>query len=137
MKLLTPGNLNRHKAALMTINYEKMNEIKAKDLENLLWQAFWSYSEELGLNESEAKKESMLKLAHRIIPEYAASAMEYDLAYDYPLFQLFILSMLSEENFLKVPEVTEVMRIEGPDDNAKLARIVMEFNKKGITWEPC
>ena len=118
------------------LTYNEIQIMRQKDLEHLLWQVFWSYSQELGLDESEAKKEEMIERAAITIPDFAESATGLELLFDYPVIYMFLASLQGQNNYLKTPECIEFMKMEGPDNDAKLAYLVAEIKSKGDK-NPC
>ncbi len=103
------------------ITYNQEQQLLQKDLENLLWQVFWSYEVELGLTTSEERKTQMVQRAVEIIPEFAESAMELTLTFSFQLITIFLSSLQQYENLLAHPDLQAFMKIEGPDNDAKLA----------------
>ena len=117
------------------MTYNETLAIKQKDLERLLWEVFWSYSRELGLEGSEAEKEKKVALAEKMIPDFAESATALDLYFDYPVIHLFLTSLHLQQNFLKSDEVKNIMEVKGPDNNSKLALLVRGLKEKGVVWQ--
>lgn len=111
------------------VDFSQEQLLAQKDMERLLWKVFWSYSKELGLEENEEIKEEMTCRASNLIPAFAASTVEFELLFDYPLIDFFIASLESDQNLFTMPDVQRLMQIKGPSNDAKLARFVIEMQE--------
>jgi hypothetical protein len=117
------------------ITYNDNNALKAKDFENKLWEVFWSYPQELRLDDPQVKQEKMRR-ADFLIPELAAMFVEFDLYFDYPLVYILLTSLHLDKNILKTEDAQRIMSFEdGPDNNSKLVYFVSCLQEKGIVWQ--
>jgi hypothetical protein len=117
------------------ITFNDNDALKVKDFENKLWEVFWSYQQELGLDNPQVKQEIMRR-ADSLIPELAAMFVEFDLYFDYPLVYILLTSLHLDRNILKTEVAQRIMSLEdGPDNNSKLAYIVSGLQKWGIVWQ--
>jgi len=117
------------------ISFSQEQLFAQKDLERILWEVFWSYSKELGLEESEEIKNQRVAEAQTMIPDFAESAAELELYMDYPVIHLFLTSLHLKRNFLQTDEVKKILEIKGPDNNAKLALLVRKLKENGVLWQ--
>lgn len=109
------------------VTYAREQVFLRKSLENLLWHVFWCHVQEQGAGQEEGQTEDeravAVASAQILIPQFAESAMDYDLAYSYPLISLFLRSLEQGQNILQSDAVATFMAIEGPTNMAKAAYI--------------
>ena len=109
------------------VTYARERVFLQKSLENLLWHVFWCLVQEQGAGQKEEQNESeraaAVASAQTLIPQFAESAIEYNLSYAYPLISLFLCSLEQGQNILKSDAVAAFMAIEGPTSMAKAAYI--------------
>ena len=109
------------------VTYAREQVFLLKSLENLLWHVFWNHVHEQGagqaIEQSEGERAAAVASAQTLIPQFAESAMDYDLSYSYPLISLFLCSLEQGQNILKSDAVAAFMAIEGPTNMAKAAYI--------------
>lgn len=117
------------------VSFNQEQLLAQKDMERTLWDVFWSYSQELGIEKSEEVKEKMISVAEKMISEFANTAIDMELYMDYPIIHLFLTSVYLERNFLKTEAVQNILQITGPDNNSKLAYLVRTLKENGVIWQ--
>jgi len=117
------------------ISFSQEQLLAQKDLERILWEVFWSYSKELGLEENEKIKDQKIAETQKMIPDFAEAAIEMNLQFDYPIITLFLTSIHLNKNLLRVEEAKNVIEMQGPDNNAKIYLLTTMLKERGILWQ--